>query len=63
MRGLERRLARFLRSRGWIVFWLDEPARFCAVGQDPHGADCFRPGPHQGCWLALYVQQETAGKK
>lgn len=55
MASLEIWLARWLRRRGWIVFWLDEPARFCAVDS---GVDVFRPGPHEGCWLALYEQQE-----
>jgi len=54
---IERALARYLERRGWIVVWLDEPVRFCAVDS---GVDVFRPGPHQGCWLALYEQHRKA---
>ena len=35
---IDRLLMRYLRWRGWVVFWLDEPARFC----------------NGECWLRLY---------
>ncbi len=35
--------ARFLRSRGWVVFYLEERARTCSPGN---------------CWLELYQQEE-----
>ena len=57
MASLEIWLARWLRRRGWVVFWLDEPARSCRLALD--GVLGVRvPGPHHGCWLALYEQQE-----
>jgi len=34
-------LVRYLRKRGWVVFWLDEIARKCR-GE---------------CWLAIYEQE------
>lgn len=41
MRMIERLMMRFLRWRGWVVFWLDEPARHCSDGS---------------CWLRLYEE-------
>lgn len=38
----ERWMAKFLRKRGWVVFYLDEPARFCR--------DDF-------CWLRLFEEE------
>jgi hypothetical protein len=32
-------MAAWLRRRGWVCFYLDEPARHCGPG---------------GCWLQLY---------
>ena len=36
----ERWMARFLRNRGWVVFYLDPHARLCS------SLDC--------CWMRLY---------
>lgn len=36
----ERLLMRYLRRRGWVVFWLDEPAQHCSAV----------------CWLHEYRQ-------
>ncbi len=36
-------MMRFLRRRGWVVFYLDEQARVCNSGT---------------CWLRLYQEQE-----
>lgn len=45
-RMLERWMARFLKKRGWVVFYLDPVARHCS--------------PANGiCWLNLWQQQET----
>lgn len=42
---VERLMMRFLRHRGWIVFWLD----------DPHGLGrCSDPW----CFLNLYLDQQ-----
>jgi hypothetical protein len=35
-------MMRFLRKRGWVVFYLDEPARKCFSGH---------------CWLKLYESE------
>ncbi len=43
----QRMMMRYLRSRGWIVFWLDEVSRKC-------NGDI--------CWLKLY-QEEILRKK
>lgn len=45
MRTLERLLMRYMRWRGWVVFWLDEPARHC--------------GDRQSCWIELYQYEQT----
>ena len=37
-------MARFLRKRGWVVFYLDEQARTCNEGT---------------CWLKLYRESEN----
>lgn len=63
MSTLEMWLAKFLRRRGWIVMWLDAPARFCAVERQGYNPSAplvprFVPQAHEGCWLALYDQQE-----
>jgi hypothetical protein len=39
----QRIMMRYLRSRGWVVFWLDEQARFCKSSND--------------CWLKLYQNE------
>ncbi len=39
--------ARFLRNRGWVVFYLEERSRICGDGT---------------CWLKLYQQEEKKGK-
>ena len=36
-------MARFLRKRGWIVFYLDDQFREC----------------HDDCWLQVYLASET----
>jgi len=36
-------MAYWLRRRGWVCFYLDEPARHCGGGS---------------CWMALYVESE-----
>lgn len=38
-------MASWLRRRGWVCFYLDEPARRCGPG---------------GCWLQLYEQSRPA---
>ena len=38
-------MARFLRKRGWVCFYLDEENRHCYDGKD-------------GCWLKLYINEE-----
>ena len=45
---VDRWLARYLKRRGWVVFWLDEDARHCIA-----------PGH---CWLALYESERKAGR-
>ena len=40
--SIERWMMRFLRKRGWVVFYLDEPARKCRG---------------DFCWLALYESE------
>ena len=49
MKSLERLLCRYLRWRGWIVFWLDEQARHCG------------PNESDGCWLRCYLNSEHRG--
>lgn len=46
----ERMMMRYLRKRGWVVFYLDEQCRFCTAGNDRR-AD-------ESCWLALYQREE-----
>ena len=41
---IERWMMRFLRRRGWVVFYLDEVARHC--------------GERQVCWVELYQQEQ-----
>lgn len=48
-----RALARFLRRRGWVVFWLDEPVRQC---HRKH-----RDG-NDTCWLELYEAERKGGR-
>lgn len=60
MKHVERLLARWLKRRGWVVFWLDEPARFCVPSDKDHVIR--RPGEHQGCWLAIYEAERKAGR-
>ena len=40
---IQQLMMRFLRRRGWVVFYLDEQARSCKSGT---------------CWLQLYQEQE-----
>ncbi len=42
-RSFDRMLTRYLRRRGWVVFWLDPVARHC---------------DDDACWLRLYEQSE-----
>jgi len=42
MKWFERLLVQLLRRRGWIVFWLDKPARHCSKDV---------------CWLNLYESE------
>lgn len=44
----QRFAARWLRRRGWVVFYLEDRARFCP--------------DTQGCWLNLYQQAEAKEK-
>ena len=37
-------MARFLKKRGWVVFYLEDPARFCKGGS---------------CWLKTYEALES----
>jgi hypothetical protein len=43
----QRIMARFLRRRGWVVFYLDPEVRHCG----PISPDC--------CWLRLYEEGEA----
>jgi hypothetical protein len=45
----QRLMMRYLRSRGWIVFWLDKPARHCG------------PNTPDGCWIKLYQEEIARG--
>ena len=40
---IQQLMMRFLRRRGWVVFYLEEESRVCNSGT---------------CWLKLYRQQE-----
>jgi hypothetical protein len=42
LKAIEQWMMKYLRRKGWIVFWLDEPAKKC-------GNDL--------CWLKLYLSQ------
>lgn len=44
----ERMMMRFLRKRGWIVFYLDEQSRVCRGNT---------------CWIKLYQQTTEYGVK
>ena len=64
---VNQQLAAYLRGQGWVVFYLDENIRHCRVNLDVrklrpenHRTVEVCPGPHEGCWLALYQQQEHA---
>lgn len=48
MRTIERLMMRYLRWRGWVVFWLDKEARHCNGGT---------------CWLDLYEEEEKRIKE
>lgn len=43
MGKLDQLLMRYLRRRGWVVFWLDKQARHCG---------------YAGCWLEMYESQQ-----
>ena len=51
MRLIERLMMRYLRRRGWVVFWLDPECRHCY-------ATNFGKGNPMDCWLELYNQGE-----
>ncbi len=42
-------MARYLRRRGWVCFYLDECARSCPAAKNRNQMDC---------WLALYQEGE-----
>jgi len=42
---IEQWAMRYLRNRGWIVFWLDDYARECRG---------------DGCWLKIYMDEEKS---
>lgn len=44
-------MARYLRRRGWVVFYLDEQSRHCGEGKN------------LTCWLALYQDDERRGDR
>jgi len=44
---IERMMAKYLKKRGWVVFYLDEEARFCT---------------YSCCWLDLYLEGEEKEK-
>jgi hypothetical protein len=46
----QRWMARFLRRRGWVVFYLEEHQRSCPAAEGRSPVDC---------WLALYQAEET----
>ena len=58
----DRWLARYLKRRGWVVFWLDEPARFCHVTDGKGSAKPLGELASRGCWLALYESERKAGR-
>ena len=45
----ERIMMRYLRKRGWVVFWLDKENRSCSGGGNT-------------CWLKLYNEELTKEK-
>ena len=53
---IQRFMMRYLRKRGWIVFWLDEPAQFCVDrGLRSH---LHHEKKDDGCWLWVYLQDK-----
>lgn len=67
MAAIDRAMARWLKRRGWVVFWLDEPARHCGISKPvtPCVNETGRPTAphaHDGCWLALYEAERKAGR-
>lgn len=62
MTTLDRWLARYLKRRGWVVFWLDEPARYCHVSDGVCSAKPNFDPWTSGCWLALYESERRAGR-
>jgi hypothetical protein len=61
-RALDRLLMRYLKRRGWVVFWLDEPARACWVGCRDEGGQRRPNATEDSCWLALYESERKAGR-
>lgn len=55
---LNRRLAKYLQRRGWVVFYLDPDCRKCIPRND--GADRRLPAV---CWLAIYEEGRKQGVK
>lgn len=50
-RWWERLLATYLQRHGWVVFWLDEPSRFCS-------AEVNWSVGRGVCWLRAYRQSQ-----
>ena len=48
---LDRLLSKYLRYRGWVVFWLDERGQFCS-------AEVNYSIGRGVCWLRCYRQGE-----
>lgn len=46
-------MARFLRKRGWVCFYLEPQARFCIATKRQES----------DCWLELYVRSERHDSK
>lgn len=42
-------MAKYLRKRGWVVFYLDEPFRICS---DKNGV----------CWMKIYNSEQLGEK-
>lgn len=60
---VNRWLARYLKRRGWVVFWLDDCARRCWVSDGTESGDQrLARAPHDSCWLALYESERKAGR-
>lgn len=47
---IERQMMKYLRKRGWIVFWIDEHCK----------KECTGTNFTQTCWLRIYLESEKA---